>query len=344
MSLFFYCLKGDNLKKICLYCNKEYETNRDEQKYCSRQCSHRSMMMRIECECETCGKTVSIKKSEYEKNEHHFCSRECHYNCRKETVYCQNCGKEFISDSSKKRKYCCHKCAIEYISHHQKTNKEILVCKYCGKEFEAHVSDRRSFCSKPCAYNWKHEHPCNNEYQEGRRQKGERNFFNKYNNINTTTIVIGQYVNAKTKIKCKCSMHGQEFEMIPSHILRGASGCSRCNLSIGENKIKDILIKNNINFVQQKRFDDCKDKYKLAFDFYLPDHNIVIEYDGEQHFRTVTYGKMSEEQALKNLETTQKHDAIKNKYCERNNIQLIRIKYTEKENIEKIIKDKIINQ
>jgi len=49
----------------------------------------------------------------------------------------------------------------------------------------------------------------------------------------------------------------------------------------------NILIKNNINFISQYKFKDCifpDTKYPAIFDFYLPDKNICIEYDGEQHF------------------------------------------------------------
>ena len=58
--------------------------------------------------------------------------------------------------------------------------------------------------------------------------------------------------------------------------------------SKGEMKIKNILNENNIQYIQEKRFSDCifKDTNKIArFDFYLPEHNCIIEYDGIQHFK-----------------------------------------------------------
>lgn len=69
----------------------------------------------------------------------------------------------------------------------------------------------------------------------------------------------------------------------------------------------------------------------IHFDFYLPEENICIEFDGEQHFRPIDY--FGGENTFK---LTQKRDKIKNKYCKNNNIKLLRIKYDE--NITKKLK------
>ena len=84
---------------------------------------------------------------------------------------------------------------------------------------------------------------------------------------------------------------------------------------------------NNINYIPQKRFKDCKDNKPLPFDFYLPILNICIEYDGEQHFKSKEH--FGGEQGFL---TRQKHDQIKTDYCKNNNIPLLRISY--KDNIE----------
>jgi len=102
-------------------------------------------------------------------------------------------------------------------------------------------------------------------------------------------------------------------------------------MSEGERKIANYLNKNKIDYVYQKRYDDCKNKSTLPFDFYLPDYNTIIEFDGYQHYYEVKmFGKLSR---------IQKHDKIKNNYCKENNINLLRIPYWELENetIEKTI-------
>lgn len=132
------------------------------------------------------------------------------------------------------------------------------------------------------------------------------------------------YYNSQTKIKIICKTHGI-FEQRPdSHICRN-HGCPICKNSKGEQIIIKILNDNNFLFVRQKEFLDCKDKKTLPFDFYLPNENLCIEYDGLQHFEPVDFWG-----GVKNLEYVQKHDQIKTDFCKDNNIKLIRIKYNRK--------------
>ena len=99
-------------------------------------------------------------------------------------------------------------------------------------------------------------------------------------------------------------------------------GCPKCKSSRGEQLIINFLKNNNIKFVFQKKFENCKYKRLLSYDFYLPDKNICIEFDGIQHFKPIN--KFGGEQGLLNR---QNNDEIKNIYCHTNNIKLIRIKY-----------------
>lgn len=116
--------------------------------------------------------------------------------------------------------------------------------------------------------------------------------------------------------------------------------CDCCVLkgSRGERRIMQVLDNNNVNYEQGKWFDDCRDVNPLPFDFYLPDYNTIIEFDGEQHFKDRGYkiGIFSD-----SLEYTQKHDKIKNDYCKQNGIELIRIPYWEYDNIEDILIKKL---
>ena len=73
----------------------------------------------------------------------------------------------------------------------------------------------------------------------------------------------------------------------------------------------------------------------LRFDFYLPEYNTVIEYDGEQHFKPVE--RFGGEKAFK---TVQLHDNTKTKYCEDNDIRLLRISYKDKNNIQEILNER----
>ena len=141
--------------------------------------------------------------------------------------------------------------------------------------------------------------------------------------------VIGESNNRKRNrrnviCECKCGNIGEYVleDIRSKHII----SCGCISQSRGELFIENLLKDLNISFIKQKRFDDCKDKRPLPFDFYLPEYNICIEYDGEQHFIPIDYwGGESR------LELNKAHDKIKNKYCKEHNIKLIRIPYTTKD-------------
>lgn len=133
---------------------------------------------------------------------------------------------------------------------------------------------------------------------------------------------LSEYVNTYTKIKITCDKHGV-FEQRPNDHL-STRGCPICNMSKGEIKLIEILTNNNIQFVHQKRFPDCKNVKPLPFDFYLPTHNLCIEYHGRQHYEPVkAFG--GEANFLKTIH----NDKIKKQYCQDNKIKLITIKYTD---------------
>lgn len=126
-----------------------------------------------------------------------------------------------------------------------------------------------------------------------------------------------------------CTIDGYNGTIREDHLASG-HGCPICHNSVGEKQIKKYLTRHNINFIQQHTFDDCKNIRALPFDFYLPDYNVCIEYDGMQHFEPVDFGGNGQEWARKQLESLKMRDGIKNDYCVSNNILLCRIKYTQK--------------
>ena len=104
-----------------------------------------------------------------------------------------------------------------------------------------------------------------------------------------------------------------------------------CIKSKGEEKIIKILAENQIKFETQKTFDSCrfKDTNAMAlFDFYVND-KYLIEYDGIMHYETQENGWNN----LENLQKIQTHDNFKNQWCNENHIPLIRIPYTQFENL-----------
>lgn len=138
------------------------------------------------------------------------------------------------------------------------------------------------------------------------------------------------YEHSQKYVSITCKKHG-DFRMKPNDHLQG-QGCPNCKKSKGELKIKEILEKLKVKYINQYKFNDCKYKRELLFDFYLIDYNICIEYDGEQHFQPIeTFG------GLKRFEEDKIRDSIKNDYCNKNKIKVIRIPYYKFNNIESIL-------
>lgn len=180
------------------------------------------------------------------------------------------------------------------------------------------------------------------------RKTGERcrktnsNFLLQLKNVNPNIIPLENYIDDHTKIKCLCTIHEHVWYVAPNKILHWKTGCPKCASYHNENKLDTILDKWGYNYELQKKFPDCIDKKPLPFDRYLPDFNILIEYDGEQHYFPIRFGDISNEQAKEKFDKVCLHDNIKNKYCKDNNIPLIRIPYWERNDMEYYLFEKLV--
>ena len=117
-----------------------------------------------------------------------------------------------------------------------------------------------------------------------------------------------------------------------------ASGCPQCQKSKGENEVKRFLNQNNIEYASQMEFPKMpRIRRRLSFDFYLPDFNLCIEYNGHQHYRPVNFGGISDKKAQKKYDAQIHRDQIKRDFCNKNNIKLIEIPYWNFDNIEEIL-------
>ena len=231
---------------------------------------------------------------------------------------CQKCGNKnvnlvsvdtesFINESNKK-----HNCKYDYskTNYINSTTKVKIICPEHG-EFEQVPYNHLS--GKGCG-------------RCGGSKKIDLNYFiEKSNQIHNFKYdySMSEYKLSRLKIKIRCPIHNFIFEQTPNHHMKGI-GCPICSESVGEKNIRILFEKNNINFVRNKKFSKCRYKYPLMFDFYLPDNNICIEYDGKQHYEPVEYWGGEE-----NFKEQKIKDNIKTDYCKNNNIELIRIRYDE---------------
>ena len=149
-------------------------------------------------------------------------------------------------------------------------------------------------------------------------------------------LLSKEYVSNSISLTIKCPNGHITNTLNFNNFKNKDNRCSVCKESKGEKKINRFLNELNIKYIPQYKFDDCKSKRHLPFDFYLPDYNVCIEYDGEQHFEIVEHFG-----GLDSFIDTKIRDTIKNEYCKKNNIKLIRIPYWEFDNIEEILKHEL---
>ncbi len=171
---------------------------------------------------------------------------------------------------------------------------------------------------------------CANELKRSMFALGKEKFIErgvKTHGLGTYKYDNVVYVNKDTPVIITCPIHG-DFKQNPHSHIRARAGCPSCNISQGERRVQTFLINNNIKFINEYTFEDCINIRKLPFDFYLPDYNICIEYDGKQHYIKVDTWW---------TEDLERNDVIKTKYCEDNGIKLIRIPYWDFDKIEEIL-------
>lgn len=135
------------------------------------------------------------------------------------------------------------------------------------------------------------------------------------------------YIKSQEKVCIICQKHGEFWQIPNDHII--GKGCPKCNQSKGERIVEQYLQNNNINYIGQYEINIDKSINPSGIaqiDFYLPDYNTFIEYNGKQHYVPVErFG------GLLQLEHQKDRDEFVRNYCKNNNIKLLEIPYSEKD-------------
>lgn len=168
------------------------------------------------------------------------------------------------------------------------------------------------------------------------RFKTTEEFILEIQKYNEDVEIIGEYVDSHTKIKYRCKECTHEWFAIPGNLRY--SGCPECNMSRGEKMIKRFFQEHGINYIRNKMFPNligvgCGN---LSYDFYLPDYNILLEYQGEFHDGTAY------QQTEDDYEKQKEHDNRKRQYANDNNYELVEIWYYDYNDIENILKNKLM--
>lgn len=260
---------------------------------------------------------------------------------------CDKCDKIFTANHLLKRhiKFVHDKCNIEYVN-----------CNKCDKKFSTkftllhhvkHIHDKiKDFkcdkCEYKCSSNCdiiKHKKQVHEKIKDFKCNKCE---YVCSDNIKLKSHI--KRIHDKIKdFKCnKCEYKCVSGGDLKKHI-NGVHERPIMDkkMSLGEYAIYNYLTKNNIEFVKEHTFNDLKSPKNslLRYDFYIKSYNLLIEFDGRQHFEKNKWKSYHTEQIVNDMfDYLVECDHLKNEYADANKIKLYRIKYTEIKNIDNILK------
>jgi hypothetical protein len=295
------------IKKKCMCCGKDFICKNKTQRYCSSEC-------RLNIKIKEC--VICSGKFETSSDTKETCSKEC-------TIKHSENKRKLLIEENKKRKIYEHEKKKLYLN-------QIIdrVCENCGKVFRVKRKSQKRYCSNVCSQH--------DSYVKIGRTMTHEQYVDKVNKMYKGEIEVkSKFIFNEYPIDLKCKKCGKEYTLSNARqIFR--SGCSCQSSSKGEKSISNLLDEMDIKYEKEKTFDDLVYLSSLRFDFYLPDHNLLIEYDGIHHFKPIEKwgGKV-------HLYETLMKDEIKNNYAKDNNIKLIRIPYWEKDNLKRILNEQI---
>lgn len=335
----------------CLICNKNYFARAD---VLIQGCGHRdcykpalnpdNVRKQTEAKENFLSKLNAINDSIIVLEEYKNC--EIKLKCK-----CKVCGNEWSASPNKLLNgRGCPKCGIKTASKKRTMPKENFVdelalvnpnIKLIGEYINRRI--KTTFICLIDNYEWDvapstllQGHGCP-KCSKNKRIKSHEEFLNKLKVKNNHNIKpISKYKGVTNDITIKCNDCNEIYVTIPHNLYHNV-GCPNCSLTLGEKRIKDYLTDNNICFKIHKEFNNLfgVNGGLLSYDFYLPNYNLLIEYQGEFHDGT------ARQQTPEQFEIQQEHDMRKSKYASNNNIKLLEIWYWDYDNIEKILNNEI---
>lgn len=214
---------------------------------------------------------------------------------------------------------------VKYINN---STKVCIICKNCNRPFwqipNAHLR------GKGCPYCYGNAKKCTQSFtEEAIKIHGDRYDYSKVN-----------YINNHTKVCIICPTHGEFWQTPVCHLSR-KEGCPHCKSSKGESQIEYYLKQNNIEYISQYKVNLQESmifsRNNLKIDFYLPKFNMFIEFHGIQHYEYISFFHRTKE----NFQIQLDRDKRVREYCKSRKIKLVEIKYTDIDNIERVLSKKL---
>lgn len=259
---------------------------------------------------------------------------------------CLLCGKEFVADGRNIKSGMTKSCGcLRAINNHNRTFEDLTGrtynslyiesfygtdkfgknhwnarCLLCGNVIHPDTTCIKSGASKTCG--------C--QRMENMKNAIMVDLTGKRSGMLTAKYSLGSK-NGRVLWHCDCDCGGWCVTTENAFASGKITSCG-CLKSRNERRISLWLDEHNIEYERQKTFDDCRNINPLRFDFYLPARNAVLEYDGEFHYMEI-------DGIPNDYKQQQINDRIKDEYCKDHGIEILRIPYWEKDNIESILSD-----
>jgi hypothetical protein len=250
----------------------------------------------------------------------------------------------------------CPECRVNNLSKRLRKETTEEIKEYVEQYGYKLISGEREKCNEkitlvcPNNHEWKTLLPsfklgyrcmkCAIEYRAKIKTKTQEQFEKEvYLTTNGEYEVIGEYKKAMTKIEIMHNECGNVYFVTPNGFTSNKRRCPICNESKGEQEIRKWLNNNKVIFETQKEFTGLLGLGggNLSYDFYLPNQNILIEYQGEFHDGS------SGEYSRVNLDRQQEHDARKRKYADNNNMKLLEIWHYDFDRIQEILRRELLH-
>ena len=225
-------------------------------------------------------------------------------------------------------------------SHGDKYNYDRVIYKGCQRKVIIGCPEHGWFEQLPVVHQRGHDCPeCAKGAVNKDRRLSAREFIKRAKSVHGDLYDYSEvnYKSKDTKVNITCKEHGV-FQKRPHNHVYLRQGCPECSRAekrtSGEKAVMNALMNMNVEFKEQVYFDDCCDIRSLPFDFLvnLNGTKYLIEFDGDQHFKSVEY--FGGERGLK---MRKRRDKIKDQYAAKNGYILIRLRNEHIENMEEVL-------
>lgn len=304
--------------KDCMFCLEKSFASHTKSKYWSIKneltsrevfkCSGKKYLF----DCDKCNHEFEMRLDEISIR--NFWCNYCSNNILCEKEECTNCFEKSFASNPKSQFWSKTNKLTQKQVFKNSNSKYLFDCNKCNHIFEVRLPDIIfgqwcNFCANRKLCDNKN---CKECFEKSFASHPKSKFWNETNNLTPVQV----FKNSNKKYWFNCEKCNNIFDCSLNNITSNNNWCSYCKNKT-ELKLFNWLKEQNFNVISQVKFDWCKNKQKLPFDFVIEEYNLIIELDGKQHFEQVSNWQSPEETKIR--------DDFKNKMALANNYSIIRI-------------------